>query len=220
MTEVEWLTSTDPAPMLAALDQESSKRRLRLFACACCRHIWHLLSEKERFIVESVERYAEGQISAQEMYKVADINPAFGIPNYVALHSSGSTRAARETASPGAWYSAQRVRAFVVDTVRETAGAGGRKAEWQKQVALLRCIFGSPFRPSRPLPPTVLAWNSNTVVCIAKSIDINGDYGQCPILADALLDAGCPDDALIAHLRQPGPHVRGCHVIDLILGRE
>ena len=46
------------------------------------------------------------------------------------------------------------------------------------------------------------------------------DTGRLAILSDALLDAGCDDEALLQHLREPGPHVRGCHGIDLILGKE
>jgi hypothetical protein len=41
------------------------------------------------------------------------------------------------------------------------------------------------------------------------------------VLCDALLDAGCPQDhELLAHLRSPGPHVRGCQGLDLILGKS
>jgi len=53
------------------LDQATSVRKLRLFACACCRHIWHLLSEAERTVIGSVERHADGLIPAEEMYATA-----------------------------------------------------------------------------------------------------------------------------------------------------
>jgi hypothetical protein len=92
--------------------------------------------------------------------------------------------------------------------------------------AVLACLFGNLFRPSPPLPPAVLAWNEGTVPRIAQ-----GTYderlpegilntGRLAILADALLDAGCDDDELLAHLRSPGPHVRGCWAVDLILGKS
>ena len=43
---------------------------------------------------------------------------------------------------------------------------------------------------------------------------------RLPILADALEDAGCGDVDILAHLRGPGPHVRGCWAVDPLLGRE
>jgi hypothetical protein len=46
------------------------------------------------------------------------------------------------------------------------------------------------------------------------------DFSAMPILADALQDAGCEDESILAHCRGPGPHVRGCWVVDLVLGRE
>jgi biotin carboxyl carrier protein len=91
---------------------------------------------------------------------------------------------------------------------------------------LLRCIFGNPFRPQTPLPPAVLAWNDGTVRRLAEGIYEERqlpagtlDAARLAILADALLDAGCDDEELIAHCRNEGPHVRGCWTIDLILGK-
>jgi hypothetical protein len=46
------------------------------------------------------------------------------------------------------------------------------------------------------------------------------DFGAMPILADALQDAGCEDAAILGHCRGAGPHVRGCWVVDLVLGKE
>jgi hypothetical protein len=46
------------------------------------------------------------------------------------------------------------------------------------------------------------------------------EFGAMPILADALQDAGCNNDAILNHCREPGEHVRGCWVVDLVLGRE
>ena len=45
------------------------------------------------------------------------------------------------------------------------------------------------------------------------------DPARLAVLSDALEDAGCTDAAVLGHLRGPGPHVRGCHVLDLLLGR-
>ena len=95
------------------------------------------------------------------------------------------------------------------------------------QAALLRDIFGNPFRPSPPLPPAVLGWSDGTVRRLAQAAYEERllpagtlDAGRLGILADALLDAGCDDEGLLAHLRSNGPHVRGCWALDLILGRS
>jgi hypothetical protein len=100
-------------------------------------------------------------------------------------------------------------------------------AELAAQVALLRCVFGNPFRPSPPLPPAVLAWNDGTVKRIAEGIYEDRqmpagtlDTDRLTILADALLDAGCDDEELMGHCRSEGPHVRGCWAVDLILGKS
>ena len=46
------------------------------------------------------------------------------------------------------------------------------------------------------------------------------DFGAMPILADALQDAGCEDAAILDHCRDAnGVHVRGCWVVDLVLGK-
>jgi hypothetical protein len=93
--------------------------------------------------------------------------------------------------------------------------------------ALLRDIIANPFRPSPPLSAVVLAWNDRTVPRLAEAIYEERqmpagtlDPGRLAILADALLDAGCDDEALLAHLRSPGPHVRGCWAVDVILGKS
>jgi hypothetical protein len=57
------------------------------------------------------------------------------------------------------------------------------------------------------------------VVKLARAVDKSQEWDRMPVLADALEDAGCTDAELLAHLRSPGPHVRGCWAIDLLLGR-
>ena len=44
-------------------------------------------------------------------------------------------------------------------------------------------------------------------------------FDHLPILAAALEVAGCADAAVLAYLRGPGPHVRGCWAVDLLLGK-
>jgi hypothetical protein len=85
---------------------------------------------------------------------------------------------------------------------------------------LLRDIFGNPFRPARLLDGAWLRWRDCTVPRMASGIYCDRRWADLPILADALLDAGCDDDDLLDHLRGPGPHTRGCWALDLILGKS
>ena len=68
--------------------------------------------------------------------------------------------------------------------------------------------------------PAWFAWNDHTVPRIAQAIYGERAFDRMPILADALEDAGCDNADILGHCRQPGPHVRGCWVVDLLLGKE
>ena len=46
------------------------------------------------------------------------------------------------------------------------------------------------------------------------------DRARLAVLSDALEEVGCTDTALLSHLRSPGPHVRGCWALDLVLGKS
>jgi hypothetical protein len=63
-------------------------------------------------------------------------------------------------------------------------------------------------------------WLTSTVVQLARSAYDNRAFDHLPILADALEEAGCTDAAILGHLRGPGPHARGCWVVDAFLGKE
>ncbi|MFO0806182.1 MAG: hypothetical protein U0791_24025 [Gemmataceae bacterium] len=81
---------------------------------------------------------------------------------------------------------------------------------------MLRDIFGNPFRPVAFDP----SWRTSTAVAIAKGMYESRDFAPMPLLADALQDAGCEHADILDHCRGPGPHVKGCWVVDLVLGRE
>ena len=85
---------------------------------------------------------------------------------------------------------------------------------------LLRDIFGNPFATPRPIQAAWLRWNDGTVLRIATGIYEERAFERLPVLGDALLDAGCDDEDLIAHCRSTGPHIRGCIAVDLILGKS
>ncbi|HEY1378110.1 MAG TPA: hypothetical protein VGF55_15015 [Gemmataceae bacterium] len=84
---------------------------------------------------------------------------------------------------------------------------------------MLHDVIGPlPFRPVA-VDPAWLAWNHGTVPAIARRVYDERAFHDLPILADALEDAGCTDADILAHCRQGGEHVRGCWVVDLILGK-
>jgi hypothetical protein len=110
-------------------------------------------------------------------------------------------------------------RVFVVEVARAEAMAGPLALEKQAQCHLLRDVLGNPFRP-----PTAMVTQSlrgvSTIQQLSRGIHDERAFERLPILADALEEAGCTDADILAHLRGPGPHVRGCWVLDLILGRS
>jgi hypothetical protein len=87
------------------------------------------------------------------------------------------------------------------------------------QAELLRCIFGNPFRPAI-VDPSWLTWNAGTVVQLAETIYAERRFGDLPVLADALEEAGCANEDILNHCRAPGEHARGCWVVDLLLGKQ
>lgn len=88
--------------------------------------------------------------------------------------------------------------------------------EWLRVAEFARDIFGNPSRPGT----FDARWRSAVAIRLANGIYSDRAFDRLPILADALEDAGCDDTELLGHSRRPGPHVRGCWVLDLVLGRE
>jgi hypothetical protein len=100
-------------------------------------------------------------------------------------------------------------------SARASAG-GAHRVENAARMALLRDIFGNPFRKR---PRARKAWCTDTVLTLAGQMYEARDFSAMPILADALQDAGCDNTDMLDHCRGPGPHVRGCWVVDLLLGK-
>jgi hypothetical protein len=224
MTEAKWWGCDDPAAMLQSLTNQASDRKLRLFAAACCRHIWHLLPDQtNRQLVALSERVADGlkTVSSLEGPRMAATETAGRLLRAAAwsavLTANDNARvAAFQTASAAAWAA-----------VPEKDKAAGRTAysvplteQFREQAELLRDLFGDPFRPSPAIDPAWLVWNDATVIKLAQSIYDDRRFEDLPILADALEEAGCTDAGLLAHCRGPGPHVRGCWAVDLILAKD
>jgi hypothetical protein len=227
MTEQEWLACTDPTPMLAFVRVKVGDRKLRLFACACCRRTWHVLTdERSRKAIEASERFADRLITRRQI--IAACGGAHKAALKV-LNPGGSdtalvqaVQAAHEVAK-SAHTIPSRAQLMgwlpdaIVNRVLSCAGALGVPLSDERQhlAALLRDVIGNPFRPPQP----ALAWNDGTVVRLAQTIYDQRAFDRLPILADALEEAGCTDPEILSHCRGSGLHVRGCWVVDLLLGK-
>jgi len=97
-------------------------------------------------------------------------------------------------------------------TVFGQAGPDARAAA----ARLIRDVAGNPFRPAAFDP----RWRTADTVGLARGVYEDRASERMPILADALMDAGCEDEQIIGHCRGEGPHVRGCWVVDFVLGKE
>jgi hypothetical protein len=119
----------------------------------------------------------------------------------------------RTNAEGGAYEAAD----LAADTLRSHVFAHSRDEEGRAQLALLRDIFGDPFRPMT----FDLEWRTGTAIAIAQQMYDARDFSAMPILADALQDAGCDNEDILNHCRDANAtHVRGCWVVDLVLGKE
>src|SRR5262249_23900777 len=223
----DWLSCQQPRQeMLDLLRQRGwgSSRKLRLFAAACARRLWPMLAhETHAQVVELAERVADGEATFKQLrgaraqairrpdvweteYDQEEICPGRAV---FALAEKSPHDAAYEAAYHSRNVS-RRIRCDLLDD---------DLFEKVAEAKLLNEVFGNPFR-SVTIDPLWLAWQDGTAAKMARAIYDGRDFGRTPILADALEDAGCADDVLLSHLRSAGPHVRGCWVIDLILGKQ
>jgi hypothetical protein len=104
-----------------------------------------------------------------------------------------------------------------INTVKAARDIGTREDRMGQQASVLHDIFGNPFRPVA----FESTWRTATATALAKTMYDARDFAAMPILADALEDAGCVVPEVLTHCRDPqGVHVRGCWVVDLVLGKE
>jgi hypothetical protein len=231
MNEVDWLTATDPSAMLAYLEGKTTDRKLRLFACACVRRAWGRLQQGSpaQRAVETAERLAEGQAEALDLEQAREQaeQAAYAAPHLDAFSYVAAAACCADDPLEAARTVRESMRQHAVrETANEVApgedearfNAVASAAECRAQADLLREVIGNPFRPPH-LAPEWLRWNNGAVAAMARVLAEEQRFAELPYLADALEDAGCDDADLLRHLRGPGPHVRGCWAVDLLLGR-
>lgn len=246
MTESQWLKSRDPGTMLEHLQPDEGGRKVRLFKCACCYLMWPLLwDEHSRKAVQLAERYADGEVTAATLrragraaeevwyaardrrlrYQGRNLGPLVVRTNvaemafsttapagYICVSVAGVARGifhpTEEGVKPDATFPPSPL----------PMSAPGRTTEQLRRwlARLVRDVFGNPFRPVA----LSSQWRTETALSIARQMYESRDFAAMPILGDALEETGCIDEEILGHCRGPGPHVRGCWVVDLLLGKE
>jgi hypothetical protein len=205
MTEAQWMAADDPESMLAWLGQSgcTSRRRLRLLFAVCCRHIRDRAPEATTWTSDDkAEDNREGATQQGSSHAVT----AGAAPTADADDSYEPVAQTDLLAPPFDF--------LVAAEALRAVGKGHR--ERAVQVALLRDIFGNPFRRLAIGPSRLTA----DVTALARAIDDQGSFDRLPELADLLEATGCSDAELLGHLRGPGPHVRGCHALDAVLCQQ
>ncbi|HVK07599.1 MAG TPA: hypothetical protein VM597_02365 [Gemmataceae bacterium] len=226
MTEQEWLGCADPRRMLEALDKRegtegsarsdaipllpplwraASTRLFRLGLAAAFRLDWDALTPQTRAAVEVMEGWADGAVTYARVTEAKRVLWSLVYPRSPE-HGDGRDP---ERDAARTLRDALDGRPHFFELVRSTRTP-------QRMPAIVRDIFGNPFRPVRVRPD----WLTTTAVGLARTIYEDRAFDRLPILADALEDAGCDVPALLDHCRGDGPHVRGCWVVDLVLRKE
>ena len=229
-TEEQWRKWEYLRPLVRTLQSaRPTDRKMHLFTAACVRRLagGPYLGENH-WVVAALERQAEAASPAAEDLPLAAAlrevrERCTEVMGGMYWQASIDYPEQPET-DPWAvaWGTADAVIVAAARQARLAAGQPDERPEVEERDAeeepirdLVRCVFGNPFRPAQ-LDPT---WRTSTVIALAEGIYADRAFDRLPILADALEDAGCTDGAILDHCRQPGEHVRGCWVVDLVLGK-
>jgi hypothetical protein len=206
--EPDWLNGNDPSLPLTFVKPWASARKCRLFACACANNWLHLIHVPiAKQIIEQSEEYADLRITQEQLHEVYQTGQT--LFEQLSDPESDKFLVAWMTAYPDACTAALSV-AQSVQRIVDVMDA--RYA----QTSLLYDIFGNPFRSECIEAPNL----TSEVDGLARFIYQERAFGEMPILADALQDAGCENNTILEHCRQPDKHVQGCWVVDLLLSKK
>jgi len=237
MNEDAWLTNTSSRQLLTFIEARSSPRKLGLFHTACCREFtdgWDESEPARGFLVhvelsldaELISAETKDQRSSLDHWtdtrsdQLSDLLEPWSAPRWnaksIALDTVAGMLLTTVTDPENAWWRTTRDIDDPQDRQHYLLTDQHLEKLCDQNIAFLRDIFGNPFRPVAFSPE----WQSDTAVSLAKHIYESRDFSSMPILADALQDAGCDHDDILTHCRNPEQvHVRGCWVVDLVLGK-
>jgi hypothetical protein len=237
MSEEEWLAATDLYSMWEFLWDKASDRKSRLFTCASCRRFWHLLNDaRSRYAVEIAERFADDKATKEEMLQASQVarfaaedlhQTLLRMPDDIEWEIAWKASTTASAASAAALSAANDPRAYPHPSERsrirqpselyDTRHIRTSYSELFGEMGVLcRDIFGNPFRPVTFDP----SWLTSAVLALASGIFNDRAFDRMPILADALQDADCENEDILNHCRGDEPHVKGCWVVDLLLGKK
>jgi len=222
VTADEWESISDVQSLLNCSESARSDRKLRLFCLACCQPILGYLDQPmSRAAIEFLERSVD--IETELWPGIPAVrNEAKLAHNYLhivmlqenepaererSLVRSLAAEAAHEVLDDDATWAAASTSSLVGRVIGKQFG--------EKHADLLREILGNPFRTVEFDPD----WRTSNVVSMARGMYRTNDFAAMPILGDALQDAGCEETEILDHCRS-APHVKGCWLIDRILGWE
>jgi hypothetical protein len=235
-----------------------SDRKLRLFAVACVRRVWHLFGdERSRTAVEVAERYADGAADLATLEALQAAADGLGWSNYQVAAAAtctspmprcrcGAEMALRQgprdpffgcTTYPNcrevqpslytAAGAAARAAASAVDPSGAAGWRGTHDAVRVQQCRLLRDLFGPLLFRDIHIDPGWLVWQDSMVRKLAQAVYNDRhlpegilDSARLVVLADALEEAGCTNPDILTHCRNGREHVRGCWIVDLLLGQS
>jgi hypothetical protein len=208
MTDAKWLKSKDPRQMLAFVAGKAHERKLWLFVLACCWRVSYVLhATHDGDALDAMEHLVDTPFTSEQVGEMV---------RRMHLHlplTAGHHLDRRD------WVGFLDVLTTAIKMTPNRLESWYWPITTRAHVGLLRDIFGNPFR-APTIEPSCLAWNNGTVRNLAQAIYADRAFDRLPILADALEDACCTATDILAHCRGGGEHVKGCWVVDLLLGKS
>ena len=230
MTEEKWLTSVDPDPLLNYIRGRASNRQLRHMMVEFVREITLELVHRKHPnpILAILDLFATGSLHRREIdiehLPFDKASQIFIMCGWPWRNFDGESVLYNDLVSAVLWEfdfwlkyarveSSRRAISAILAATDENSHVRRRA---RAMCRAIRDIFGNPFRPVVADP----TWLTPTAQSIAAAIYQDRTFDRLPILADALEEAGCTHAVVLLHCRTPGEHVRGCWVVDLVLGKS
>jgi hypothetical protein len=208
MTEAEWLTGPIPGVMIFVEDLPGpgsrymigKGRKQVMLLLALARLYWRYLGPRSRMLLEAMQREEEDPPGTQTTVGMDDLEGTL---------SNDVDKAPEYVQRAGLDY----LRWLFTWVWKDIAGPPQLDPDWRPTI---QDVFGNPFRPVTFDP----SCRTSTILTLAAGIYADRAFDRLPILADALQDAGCDNLDILNHCRGGGVHVRGCWVVDQLLGKS
>jgi hypothetical protein len=221
MNEQHWLTCVKPEMMLAFLSGRASERKLLLLAAACCRRFATYASSFRRGL-DAIEGYVDGRIYQSELLNAWEPDRNQSWDQLDELDSRMRYFGHLFELQLEGWRPSENIPEILQwcrrDKITESNEDAAESTEEQAQCDLIRDVIGNPFRQVH-VDPAWLKWNGDVIRKVAQAVYDARRFEELSVLADALEEAGCAEEAILTHCRQPGVHVCGCWVLDLLVSK-